>query len=504
MFIAPCVGFVNKRRRNAQVQYKQVSFTCWDVGGKDKIRPLWRHYFTGTKGIIFVVDSNDRERFNDARIELDTMLQEEQLSDGVLLVFANKQDLPGSASVAEITDALGLHKLRGRRWYIQACCATSGDGLYEGLDWLCGTIWPPRTASPPRNPEKRTAGGFSAGDMTKPLIPQGCQRSTARGFSHDMVTGRPEQAPGLPRASATKQASATIAPALCGTSAAIAALRTRSFACVELDPSAAVAVEAALLAASMRLRRARAVAKKDDTVTTKTGSTLVCGTVECSEAHWAHARSQLRLVQTAADSEVVSLRPNLYPAVTVGHSTATADAASVEDEAVEAMCAAWQALAIVGEGCLGASVEALLGASVLDAFYYAPFGGSDACASGTDNANACKGCAWACAPHTDASVLTLVVADTDEGLQCRDTRSGEWVDVPLGRGKCAVLLGRAAATTPPSTGSGPGLRGEHHCFLGGAACEHRVLRPADPQTLRTSLTLDLYMPGPKARKQPAL
>lgn len=44
------------------VEYKNISFTCWDVGGKDKIRPLWRHYFQNTSGIIFVLDSNDRDR----------------------------------------------------------------------------------------------------------------------------------------------------------------------------------------------------------------------------------------------------------------------------------------------------------------------------------------------------------------------------------------------------------------------------------------------------------
>ena len=46
------------------------------------------------------------------------------------------QDLPNAMNAAEITDKLGLHSLRNRNWYIQATCATSGDGLYEGLDWL--------------------------------------------------------------------------------------------------------------------------------------------------------------------------------------------------------------------------------------------------------------------------------------------------------------------------------------------------------------------------------
>lgn len=122
------------------VEYKNISFTVWDVGGQDKIRPLWRHYFQNTQGLIFVVDSNDRERISEAKEELMRMLAEDELRDAVLLIFANKQDLPNAMNAAEITDKLGLHSLRNRNWYIQATCATSGDGLYEGLDWLSNEL----------------------------------------------------------------------------------------------------------------------------------------------------------------------------------------------------------------------------------------------------------------------------------------------------------------------------------------------------------------------------
>jgi len=68
------------------------------------------------------------------------MLNEDELRDALLLVFANKQDLPNAMQPAEITDKLGLHSLRGRNWYIQSTCATSGEGLYEGLDWLSANL----------------------------------------------------------------------------------------------------------------------------------------------------------------------------------------------------------------------------------------------------------------------------------------------------------------------------------------------------------------------------
>jgi len=131
----PTIGF------NVEtVEYKNISFTVWDVGGQDKIRPLWRHYFQNTQGLIFVVDSNDRERVNEAKDELNKMLGEDELRDAVLLVFANKQDLPNAMTCADLSDKLGLSSIRGRRWYIQSTCATHGEGLYEGLDWLSGEL----------------------------------------------------------------------------------------------------------------------------------------------------------------------------------------------------------------------------------------------------------------------------------------------------------------------------------------------------------------------------
>ncbi len=94
----PTIGF------NVEtVEYKNIQFTVWDVGGQDKIRPLWRHYFQNTQGIIFVVDSNDRDRVVEAREELQRMLNEDELRDAVLLVFANKQDLPVRLSLADLS-----------------------------------------------------------------------------------------------------------------------------------------------------------------------------------------------------------------------------------------------------------------------------------------------------------------------------------------------------------------------------------------------------------------
>ena len=131
----PTIGF-----NVENVQYKNIEFNMWDVGGQDKIRVLWRHYFTGTDAIIFVVDSNDRDRVAMASDELHKMLKDEELHDAYVLVLANKQDLPNSMSAAEVADKMGLSAMRNRQWYVQPATAVSGDGIHEGLDWLATTF----------------------------------------------------------------------------------------------------------------------------------------------------------------------------------------------------------------------------------------------------------------------------------------------------------------------------------------------------------------------------
>lgn len=132
----PTIGF------NVEcVEYKNISFTVWDVGGQDRIRRLWRHYFENTQGLVYVVDSSDRERMQEARDELMHIMDEPSFPpDAAVLVLANKQDLPNALTAAEMTDQLGLRNLKNRSWFIQSTCAMSGQGVYEGFDWLSENI----------------------------------------------------------------------------------------------------------------------------------------------------------------------------------------------------------------------------------------------------------------------------------------------------------------------------------------------------------------------------
>ncbi|KAL3281007.1 hypothetical protein HHI36_004231 [Cryptolaemus montrouzieri] len=131
----PTIGF------NVEtVQHKNIIFSVWDVGGQDKLRCLWRHYFQNTHGIIFVVDSSDVDRLKDSSIELRLILEEYELRNAVVLIMANKQDVPGAISTADIADLMKLHEIRNRKWYIQSTCALQMIGLNEGLNWLASEI----------------------------------------------------------------------------------------------------------------------------------------------------------------------------------------------------------------------------------------------------------------------------------------------------------------------------------------------------------------------------
>jgi len=131
----PTIGF------NVEtVQYKNVRFQVWDLGGQTSIRPYWRCYYQNTNAVIYVVDSADPERMGISKQELMAMLEEEELKDASLMVFANKQDLPNALPSEQIAEKLGLSSLKSRQWAIFKTSAIKGDGLNEGLDWLVATL----------------------------------------------------------------------------------------------------------------------------------------------------------------------------------------------------------------------------------------------------------------------------------------------------------------------------------------------------------------------------
>lgn len=124
----PTIGF-----NVEEVQVKGLTFTVWDVGGQDKIRPLWRHYYNNSDGLIFVVDSADRERVKEAATELRNVMDDDTMRDVPILVFANKTDLPTAMPTSQLVDSLRMREFGRSKWFVQASNAITGDGLYEGL-----------------------------------------------------------------------------------------------------------------------------------------------------------------------------------------------------------------------------------------------------------------------------------------------------------------------------------------------------------------------------------
>lgn len=128
----PTVGF------NVEtVKHKNVSFAVWDCGGQERIRPLWRHYFTGTNALVYVVDSSDLDRLDELKKELQRVINDKELENCLLIVLANKQDVEGAIKPKEIIERFELNKLKGQHtWSVMPTVAPEGTGLVEAFNWI--------------------------------------------------------------------------------------------------------------------------------------------------------------------------------------------------------------------------------------------------------------------------------------------------------------------------------------------------------------------------------
>ncbi|XP_056141617.1 ADP-ribosylation factor-like 4aa [Lampris incognitus] len=144
----PTKGFnAEKVKVSLGSRSRTVTFHFWDVGGQEKLRPLWKSYTRCTDGIVFVVDSVDVERMEEAKTELHKIVKTSENQGVPLLVVANKQDLRHALGPAELERSLALKELGpGTPWHLQPTCAIIGDGLKEGLEKLHDMILKRRKA----------------------------------------------------------------------------------------------------------------------------------------------------------------------------------------------------------------------------------------------------------------------------------------------------------------------------------------------------------------------
>jgi len=140
--ITPTQGFNIK-----SVQSDDFKLNVWDIGGQKHIRPYWKNYYQNTDAIVYIVDSADKRRVDEAGEELTELLAEDNLAKAPLLVFANKQDLLNALTAAELMKELDLTNIKDRWVHIQACSAKTGDGLQEGLSQLLTKGMPCKNAA---------------------------------------------------------------------------------------------------------------------------------------------------------------------------------------------------------------------------------------------------------------------------------------------------------------------------------------------------------------------
>nr|Q3SXC5.1 RecName: Full=ADP-ribosylation factor-like protein 14; AltName: Full=ADP-ribosylation factor 7 [Mus musculus]AAI04369.1 ADP-ribosylation factor-like 14 [Mus musculus]AAI04370.1 ADP-ribosylation factor-like 14 [Mus musculus] len=127
----PTIGF---NVEMVQLQ-SSLTLTVWDVGGQEKMRTVWDCYCENAQGLMYVVDcSEGKKRLEDSRKEFKHILKNEHIKNTPVVILANKQDLPGALSAEDITRMFKVKKLcSNRNWYVQPCCAVTGEGLDDGF-----------------------------------------------------------------------------------------------------------------------------------------------------------------------------------------------------------------------------------------------------------------------------------------------------------------------------------------------------------------------------------
>jgi len=118
-----------------EISYNNVKLQAWDLGGQESTRSIWNVYYVNTDAIIYVIDTHD-ETYDDSKTQFYKLLSNETLKNAVILIYANKQDLPGAKNVAEIIQIYELDTIKDHIWHIQPCSAQTGEGLITGMKWL--------------------------------------------------------------------------------------------------------------------------------------------------------------------------------------------------------------------------------------------------------------------------------------------------------------------------------------------------------------------------------
>ena len=172
-----------------QFRINGTSYTVWDVGGQDKLRPLWRSYTRCTDGIIFVIDSTKEDRMEEAKLEL-LKITKTNGSKIPILLLANKQDLPSALDECKIEAALGLKKEFGTnfQWHLQPICAITGEGLDEGMEMMHSMIVQRRKLKKSTSGFIKFENGQVIPDEKTKSAPPKTSRKVQRSHSHHVLS----------------------------------------------------------------------------------------------------------------------------------------------------------------------------------------------------------------------------------------------------------------------------------------------------------------------------
>ena len=118
-----------------EISYNNVKLQAWDLGGQESARSMWNIYYANTDAVIYVIDTHD-DTYDDSKAQFYKLLENETLKNAVILIYANKQDLPGAKNVSDIIRIYELDTIKDHIWHIQPCSAQTGEGLITGMKWL--------------------------------------------------------------------------------------------------------------------------------------------------------------------------------------------------------------------------------------------------------------------------------------------------------------------------------------------------------------------------------
>lgn len=90
----------------------------WDLGGQENLRYAWDAYYQGADAIVYVIDSADDSQMQDSKAEFANVLNHNELREAVILVFANKADMPTARNIEDLIEIYEFNEITSHEWKV--------------------------------------------------------------------------------------------------------------------------------------------------------------------------------------------------------------------------------------------------------------------------------------------------------------------------------------------------------------------------------------------------